>query len=189
MFIIFESYLPSFYHIIGYALVTEAIKYCILSLYFKEKLSNREIPVLTREQDIEVQLTPSEISPELTFQRKDQMKHNEITPKAYSENICNALNIETQLPPLEKSNNQIMKHNRELKHKTPPFDHSVVVYKICLGLNLDAQLRPLKTGCASITDMQQKTKTKKIIPMVHSVFIFNIFRALDLTTVLASPLN
>ncbi|GFS91281.1 hypothetical protein NPIL_499171 [Nephila pilipes] len=189
MFIIFDSYVSSFHHIIGYALVTGAIKYYILSSYFKEKQLKREIPVLANDHTIEAQLTPSEVTPELTIQIKCQMEHNKSTPKDDSENICNVLNTEAQFSPLEKSNSRILKYNRERRQNTPPVVHSVVVYKICVALNLDAQLCPLKNGCASITDMLQKTETKKYIPTVNSIFIYKICRALDLQAVLASPLK
>ncbi|GFT23525.1 hypothetical protein NPIL_381541 [Nephila pilipes] len=127
MFIIFESYASSFYHIIVYALVTELIKYNIWSIYFKQKQFKREIHVPEKEHNTKAQLTPSEVTPELTIQRKCQMEPNETTPKTDSEIICNSLNTGVQFSPLEKSNNHIVKHNKELKQKTPPVVHSVVV--------------------------------------------------------------
>ncbi|GFS99811.1 hypothetical protein NPIL_12671 [Nephila pilipes] len=189
MFIFFDSYVSSFYHIIGYALVTEAIKYYIFSTYFKEKQLKGEIPVLAKEHTIKSQLIPSEVTPKLTIQRKCQMEPNKTTPNSDSENICNSLNVGAQFSPLEKSNTRIVKHNRKFKIKTPPVVHSVVVYKICVALKIDAQLCPLKIECASITDMLQNTKTKKDTPKINSIFIYKICRALDLKAVLASPLK
>ncbi|GFU42613.1 hypothetical protein NPIL_493371 [Nephila pilipes] len=103
MFIIFDSYLPSFYYIIGYSLVTEVIKFCLLSTYFKGKQLKREIPVHTKEHTIGIQLTPPEVTPKFTLQRQYQIKPNKTTPKAHSEIICNSLNIEVQFSPLEKA--------------------------------------------------------------------------------------
>ncbi|GFT54583.1 hypothetical protein NPIL_248971 [Nephila pilipes] len=189
MFIIFDSYVSSFYHIIGYALVTGAIKYYILSKYFKEKQLKREIPVRAKRYTIKAQLNPPEVTPELTIQRQCQMKPNKTTPKANTEIICKSSNIEAQFSPLAKSNSRIVKHNREFKQKTAPIVHSVVVYKICVALKLEAQLSPMKTRCTPIVHMLQKTKTKKDIPKVHSIFIYKICKALDLKAVLASPLK
>ncbi|GFT23526.1 hypothetical protein NPIL_381551 [Nephila pilipes] len=165
-------------------MVTEAIKYYILSTCFKEKQLKKEIPLHTKEHNLNDQLAAPKVFPELTSLQQYQIKLDETTPKAHSEIICNSLSTKVQFSTLEKSNNLIVKHSRELKQKTPPVVHSVFVYKICVALNLDAQLCPLKTGCTSITDMQQKTITKKNFPKLHSIFIYKIFRALDLKAVL-----
>ncbi|GFY57025.1 hypothetical protein TNIN_438311 [Trichonephila inaurata madagascariensis] len=88
---------------------------------------------------------------------------------------------------MEKNNNWIGKLNRKSKRKNRPVVCSVFVYKICIALNLSAQLCPVITSNASTFNMQQKPKTKKNIAKVHSTFIFNMCRALDLEAVLASP--
>ncbi|GFV77472.1 hypothetical protein TNCV_1070011 [Trichonephila clavipes] len=95
--------------------------------------------------------------------------------------------IEAALSPMEKNSNWIGKLNRTSKRKNPPVVRSVTVYKICVALNLRAQLCPVTTSNASICDKQQKPKPKKSIPKVHSIFIFHICRALDLEAILASP--
>ncbi|GFY69687.1 hypothetical protein TNIN_216101 [Trichonephila inaurata madagascariensis] len=95
--------------------------------------------------------------------------------------------IEVQLSPMEQNSNWIGKLNRKSKRKNPPVVRSVVVYKICVALNLCAQLCPVTATNASICNTQQKPKTKKNIPKVHFTFIFNVCRALDLEATLASP--
>ncbi|GFW57849.1 hypothetical protein TNCV_2927681 [Trichonephila clavipes] len=76
---------------------------------------------------------------------------------------------------------------QKIEKENPPVVRFVVVYKICVALNLCAQLCPVPTINASICNTQQRPKTKKNFPKVHSTFVFNICRALDLETVLASP--
>ncbi|GFT67350.1 hypothetical protein TNCV_2360081 [Trichonephila clavipes] len=117
-------------------------------------------------------------------------KGKNIVPKVYSDfifKICGALMIEAQLSSMEKNSRWIGKLNRTSKKKNPPVVRSVVVYSICVALNLSAQLCPVSTSNASICNKQQKPKTKKNIPSVHSTFIFHICRALDLEVILASP--
>ncbi|GFU29481.1 hypothetical protein NPIL_600531 [Nephila pilipes] len=167
MFISFDRYLSTFYHIIGYVLVIEAINAAFCP-YISKKTTKERILVHTKEHNIKVQLTSLDVTHELALLHKYQMKCNKTTPKAYSENICNTLNIKAKLFPFERDNKRIVKHNRELKQKTPPVVRSVVVYKI--ALNLNAQLYPLKPGSESITDMQQKTKTRKTFSKIHSIF-------------------
>ncbi|GFQ74292.1 hypothetical protein TNCT_370231 [Trichonephila clavata] len=88
---------------------------------------------------------------------------------------------------MEKNSNWIGKLNRKSKTKNPPVVRSIVVYKICVALNIRAQLCPATTSNASICNTQQKPKIKKNIPKVNSTFIFSICRALDLEAALASP--
>ncbi|GFY56943.1 hypothetical protein TNIN_253251 [Trichonephila inaurata madagascariensis] len=92
--------------------------------------------------------------------------------------------IEAQLSPIEQNSNWIEKMNRKSKKKNPPV-RSVIVYKICVALNLSAQLCPVTTINESICNTKMKTK-KNILKKVHSTFIFNICRALDLEAFLAS---
>ncbi|GFY39657.1 hypothetical protein TNIN_48461 [Trichonephila inaurata madagascariensis] len=88
---------------------------------------------------------------------------------------------------MEKNNNWIGKLNRTSKKKNPPAVRSVTIYKICLALNLSAQLCPVTTSNTLISNKQHKPKAKKNIPAVHSAFVFHMCRALDLETILASP--
>ncbi|GFQ81178.1 hypothetical protein TNCT_286001 [Trichonephila clavata] len=174
-----ENNLSSFYNIAGYVLLIETIKCCIFSKFFEKNQRNTATPILPSvitskicpDCDAQLPLAELDTKPKLVLEHKG--KH--FIPKVYSDSvfkICAALMIEVQLSPMEKNSNWIGKLNRASKKKNPPVVRSVVVYKICVALKLSAQLCPLTTSNASICNKQQKPKTKKNIPTVHSTFNF-----------------
>ncbi|GFR04421.1 hypothetical protein TNCT_640641 [Trichonephila clavata] len=190
--VMLENNLSSFYNIVGYVLLVEAIKYCAFSKFFGKNQRNTATPivhsVITSKicHEAQLPLAGLDTKPKLIL----ELKGKNCIPKVYSDyvfKICGALMIEAVLSPMEKDSNWIGKLNRTSKKKNPPVVRSIVVYKICVALNLSAQLCPLTSSNASICNKQQKPKTKKYIPKVHSTFIFNICRALDLEATLASP--
>ncbi|GFR28888.1 hypothetical protein TNCT_165431 [Trichonephila clavata] len=192
--VILETNLSSFYNIVVYVLLIETIKYCAFSKLNATNQRNAVTPIVhsvitskfCQDCDISVPLAALDIKPKLIIEHKGK----NLIPKVYSEfvfKICGALMIEAEFSPMEKNSNWIGKLNRKTTKKNPPVVRSVVVYKICVALNLCAQLCPVTTSNASICNAEQKPKTKKYIPKVHSTFIFNICRALDLEVALASP--
>ncbi|GFV82144.1 hypothetical protein TNCV_2790421 [Trichonephila clavipes] len=192
--VMLENHLSSFYNIVGYVLLIETIKYCAFPRLFEKNQCNTETSIvhlattskICEDCDIQVPLAALGIKPKLLFEHKGK----DFIPKVYSEfvfKICGSLMIEAELSTMEKNSNWIGKLNRKSKKKNPPVVRSVVVYKICVALNLSAQLCPVTTINASICNTQQKPKTKKDIPKVHSTFVFNICKALDLEAVLISP--
>ncbi|GFQ70386.1 hypothetical protein TNCT_3041 [Trichonephila clavata] len=191
-----ENHLSSFYNIVSYVLLIETIKCCAFSRLFNKKKNQRNsaTPIahsiittkICQDCDFQALLVTMDTKPKFILEHKGK----NLTPKVYSEfifKICGALLIEAQLSPMEKNSPWIGKLSRKSKKKNPLVVCSVVVYNICIALNLSAQLCPVAISNASICNTQQKPKTKKNIPKVHSTFIFKICKALDLEVVLASP--
>ncbi|GFY65815.1 hypothetical protein TNIN_402071 [Trichonephila inaurata madagascariensis] len=185
-----DNNLSSFYNIVVYVLLIETIKYCAFSRLFENQRHTitpivHSITTSKICRDIQSPLAALDIRHKLILENKGR----NFIPSLLRICIQNLwrLMIEAQLSPMEQNSNWIGKLNRKSKKKNPPVVRSVVVYKICVALNLCAQLCPVPTINASICNTQQKPKTKKNFPKVHSTFVFNICRALDLEAVLASP--
>ncbi|GFV32243.1 hypothetical protein TNCV_1675291 [Trichonephila clavipes] len=192
--VMLENHLSSFYNIVGYVILIETVKYYIFSRLFEKNQRNTATPIvhsvipskICQDCDAQPPLAAWNTEPKLILEHKGK----NFISKVYFDTvfkICGTLMIESVLPPMGKNSNWIGKLNRTSKKKNPPVVRSVVVYKICVALNLSAQLCPGTTSNASICNKQQKPKTKKNIPEVHSTFIFHICRALDPKAILASP--
>ncbi|GFU19528.1 hypothetical protein NPIL_271561 [Nephila pilipes] len=156
---VFGVDVPSFFEILLFEVVVEIFKYFTLE------------PQLSSPSDTE-HLVPFE-----------QLLLNNSTPVERSIMICKnyqALDLSVELASSEDKGDFIQTPPRNVRNVTPlPAVYSFTVFKICLALDLKAELRPESERPIFVS------KKKRYIPVVHSRAVFSICQGLNLKAQLA----
>ncbi|GFT68264.1 hypothetical protein NPIL_490991 [Nephila pilipes] len=103
-----------------------------------------------------------------------------VVPSVHSqtEKTYNELELETKFVPLQGTIS-LTPHKREAMI---PVVRSFFVWKMCHALDLPATFDSLKTGA---NFSQKQLKTNKPTPIVHSIVVFQMYKALELNSILA----
>ncbi|GFY49041.1 hypothetical protein TNIN_179081 [Trichonephila inaurata madagascariensis] len=161
-----QGHLPSFLQITAYVLAIEILKISF-TWDLGKNVAHTEIQILQ-------------------FQKPNvQMKE---IPKVYSimvSKICEGLDIEVQLAPIEEGKIWISKFNNQRKRmKYIPTVQSEIVYKLCGALNLEVQLSAANDQKIFIQkqkkEQNKRRKSKKVIPIVKSPSIYKFCIALGI---------
>ncbi|GFT33392.1 hypothetical protein NPIL_690691 [Nephila pilipes] len=156
---VFGVDVPSFFEILLFEVVVEIFKY----FTFEPQLSS-----------------PSDTEPLVPF---EQLCLNKSTPVESSIMICKncqALDLSMELIFSEDKGDFTQTPPRNVRNVTPlPAVYSFTVFKICLALDLKAELRPESERPIFVS------KKKIYIPVVYSRAVFIICQGLDLKAQLA----